>query len=729
LGYVPQQVPLKGGAQTLTDSTGYFLLKQIKPFSKGVLIIKAIGYKDAWVQVTKDQTNIEIQLEAISTELEPIVVSGTLKAVSKANSAIPVELYSPTYFKKNPTPVLFEALAGINGVRPQLNCSVCNTGDIHINGLEGPYTMLLIDGMPLVSALGTVYGFNGIPNSLIERVEIVKGPSSGLYGSEAVAGLINVITKTPQKAPLINVDMMGTSWRELNTDVGFKVKLGSKATLLSGLNYFNYNHPYDKNADGFTDVTLQQRVSVFQKISFQRKKNRTANIAARYLYEDRWGGQMNWSKAFRGSDSIYGESIYTNRLELLGAYVLPLKEKISFSGSFNIHQQNSWYGTTPYMGNQAIAFGQLVWDKKIGKHNLLTAITTRYTFYDDNSTATIDTALLQNKPSIIHMPGFFVQNTIELNNQSTLLVGFRTDYHPIHGSVFTPRLAYRWEPQKGQVIRISAGTGFRVVNLFTEDHAALTGARSVEIVEALKPEQSYNATLNYTTIINCKNALLNIDLTAWYTYFNNQIIPNYDLHPNKIIYANLNGYAVSTGLSINAEYRLPSQFTFNVGFTAMNVFREEMNSQGFKQRIRPVLTEQFTGVWAVSYKFQRYNISIDYTGNLYGTMRLPLVSSLDPRRPNSPVWSIQNLQFTKKVGKLVEYYIGIKNLLNYTPARNNPFIIARSHDPFDKQVQFAPDGSVIATAENPYALTFDPNYIFAPNQGRRWFIGFRLQIN
>src|SRR5690606_28508903 len=116
-------------------------------------------------------------------DLNEVVISGTLKEVIKLDSPVPVEVYTSSFFNANPTPSIFEALQNINGVRPHLNCNICNTGDIHINGLEGPYTMILIDGMPIVSGLSTVYGLSGIPQSLIDRVEIVKGPASMLYGS------------------------------------------------------------------------------------------------------------------------------------------------------------------------------------------------------------------------------------------------------------------------------------------------------------------------------------------------------------------------------------------------------------------------------------------------------------------------------------------------------------------------------------------------------------------
>lgn len=217
--------------------------------------------------------------------------------------------------------------------------------------------------MPIVSSLSTVYGLSGIPNSLIERVEVVKGPASSLYGSEAVGGLINIITKKASNAPKL---WDTNSYGEVNADGGFKFSLPKKADVLTGINYFNFQNRVDLNADNFTDMTLQHRISLFQKWNFIRSEKRIANIALRYMYEDRWGGDMRWEKQFRGGDSIYGESIYTNRWEVLGNYQLPIKEKIILSYSYNDHQQDSRYGDMAYIAAQRIGFGQLTWDKKWG---------------------------------------------------------------------------------------------------------------------------------------------------------------------------------------------------------------------------------------------------------------------------------------------------------------------------------------------------------------------------
>jgi outer membrane receptor for ferrienterochelin and colicins len=655
-------------------------------------------------------------------ELNEVVVSGTLKAVKRLESAVPVEVYSPVFLKKNPTASIYEALQNVNGVRPQLNCGVCNTGDIHINGLEGPYTSVMIDGMPIVSSLSTVYGLSGIPNSLVERIEIVKGPASSLYGSEAVGGLINIITKNPSNAPLFSADVFTSSWLETNTDLGVKFNINKKATSLLGVNYFNYNQTIDNDKDGFTDVTAQNRISVFNKWNFSRNQNRLFSVAVRGMYEDRWGGDVRWEKKYRGSDEIYGESIYTKRGELIGSYQMPTTEKLMLSFSGNIHFQDSRYGTTSYIANQKIGFLQLTWDKKIGKNDVLAGIASRYTYYDDNTPATA--ILTANNPEKTWLPGIFVQDEINFNEKHKVLLGLRYDYNSIHGTILTPRLAYKWKINDNNIFRFNAGTGFRVVNLFTEDHAALTGAREVVIANNLNPEKSVNANLNFIKKIYFDNGtFLGVETTAFYTRFSNKIIPNYEADPNKIIYSNIDGYALNQGISCNTDLNFTNGLKFILGATYMDVSNVE---NGIKTR--PILTENFTGTWTVSYKINPIKLSIDYTGNVYSPMKLPLLSETDPRNPDSPWYSLQNIQFTYSGWKNFELFGGIKNLLNFTPKRNNPFLISRTEDPFDKNVQYDSNGQAMVTPDNPYGLTFDTSYVYGPNQGIRGFFGLRYNL-
>lgn len=691
-----------------TDNAGQFSLHI--PTGKTKLAVRAVGF----LTIKKDiveadyQNGIEILLENDNRNLEEVVVSGTLKQISKLDSPIPVEVFTSKFFQANPAPTIFESLQNINGVRPQINCSVCNTGDIHINGLEGPYTMVLIDGLPIVSGLSTVYGLNGIPQALIERVEIVKGPASTLYGSEAVGGLINIITKSPSSAPTFNLETMGTSWQEYNLDLGGKVNVGTAQSLI-GANYFNYNNPIDKNGDNFTDVTLQQRFSVFNKWNFSRKDNKVFTLAGRYVYEDRWGGEMNWSRQYRGGNEVYGESIYTKRWEMMGAYDLPTLENLTFTFSVNGHDQNSVYGETKYLADQKIAFGQLTWRKEIQNHDILTGLAYRYTYYNDNTAATA-------KPSNTHLPGIFVQDEITLHAQHKLLLGARLDYNSLHGTILSPRINYKWNSHDNtQVLRLGVGNGYRVANIFTEDHAALTGARDVIFVGDLKPETSWNGNLNYIKKFYMDGgSVFALDASAFYTYFDNKIIPDYETNVNQIIYANLDGHAVSKGLSLNLDWAHTSGLKAMIGATVMDVYSVENNIKEWQ-----MLTEKVMGTWTIGYKLKRANLSIDYTGNIIGAMRLPTLSVeggiQDPRPDKSKAWSIQNIQLTKHFNNGLEIFGGVKNLLNWTPTKGGIEIISRAHDPFER-------------IDDPNLLPFDPSYVYGPNQGIRGFLGVRYNL-
>lgn len=636
---------------------------------------------------------------ANNKDIDEVVVTGTLKAVRKDKSPVPVEVYSNRFFKKNPTPNLLESISMVNGVRSQLACSVCNTAEIRVNGLEGPYTLVLIDGMPIVSSLSSVYGFSGIPTSMIDRVEVVKGPASSLYGTEAMGGTINIITKNALNAPRFFSDLSTTGWGEQNMDLGLKFNLGKNVASTFSVNYFNFSNRIDKNKDNFMDATLQDRISVFNKWNFKRKENRAASLATRYMYEDRYGGQMQWQKKDRGGDEVYGESIYTNRVELIGLYQLPFMEHIFLQGSFNYHHQDSRYGTDDYTATQKTTFGQLYWNKQFGSHDLILGATIRNNFYDDNTVGTQDENQI-NTPNNEWLPGAFVQNQWQINKNNMILLGYRMDYSKNHGFIHSPRLAYKMSPTPTTNIRASFGTGFRVVNVFTEDHAALTGARQT-VIKDIKPERSINGNLNITQKILTGDGYVDFDLTGFYSYFTNKIIADLDTDVQKIIFDNLKGHAISQGLSLGANIKFGLPLTLNLGATYMEVF-EKYEENGEMNKKFQILSPKWSGVYAVSYDFTR-NFGADFTGEVYGPMRLALVEN-DPRPEYSPWYSIANIQIRSKLNNGLEIYGGVKNLFNFTPK-----------DPIFKPAE-------------PFSEEFDPSYGYASMFGIRGFLGVRYTI-
>ncbi|MHB1278517.1 MAG: TonB-dependent receptor [Bacteroidia bacterium] len=714
------------GMGTAANDSGNYLLSDIPP-GKHEIRFSMVGYQDKTLQVNLSagqNKKLDITLEEAAVVGDDIVISGTLSPVSRDKSPVAIEVYRPAFFLKNPTPNLFEALQSVNGVRPQVNCSICNTGDIHLNGLEGPYTMVTIDGMPIVSGLGTVYGLSGIPNALVERIEIIKGPASTLYGSEAVGGLINVVTKDPTNAPRFAADYFVTGWGEHNLDLG--TSYGNKTVKhLLGINLFRYATPFDRNGDGFTDLALSTRGSLFHKSSWKTKAGQ-AQFAVRGVYEARWGGQLNWTPEWAGSDSVYGETITTKRGELLGALPFRIgKDTLVYQISASWHYQDSWYGKTPYIGDQRIIFQQLLWHKPINaKHRILSGIAARYTWYDDNTPATesISSGPHRNNPSRIFLPGIFVQHSWFIDATKELLTGIRYDYNSIHGSILSPRVNYKWEIKKIGTFRLGAGNGYRVANVFTEDHAALTGARKVVFASELKPERSWNMNLQWRRFFSLKKGFIQTEAALFYTYFHNKIIPDYLSNPSEIRYDNLPGHAISQGIQGNIEWIPSSKLRSQVGFTWMHNYTVYPGPNGEEIKATQLLTERFSSTWSISYQIPFGALSVDYTGNLYSPMHLPVQSASDPREPMSPWYSIQNLQLTKEIPFGFSLYAGVKNLLNFTPAANS---IARANDPFNKQVEYDAQGIPVSTANNPNGLIFDPSYVYTSFQGRRYFIGLR----
>ena len=706
----------------VTDSVGYFRMDNI-PAGNHILTVSAINYKtyNSNISVSAGIKEFEIELGENNSMMDEVVVSGTMKPVSKMDSPIPVEVYSPTYFKKNPSPNIFESLQMVNGVQPQLNCNVCNTGDIHINGMEGPYTMILIDGMPIVSSLSTVYGLAGIPNSMVKRIEIVKGPASTLYGSEAVGGLINIITKDAAGSDKLRVDLSSTSVGEINADVATRFKINDKISSLMGVNYFNYQRVRDINNDNFTDVTLQNRISVFNKWNFRQKGNLASSLAFRYVNENRWGGEPQWQPKFKGTDSVYGESINTNRVELIGTFAL--SKYMTADLSYNYHLQDSYYGEVKYYASQQVAFAQLRWNRAWGRHDILAGIPFRYTYYDDNSPAT---AKLNgdNNPAQIYLPGIFIQDQFLINKKLTVLTGLRYDYNNDHGSIVTPRLSFKYSPDKNNTFRLSGGNGFRVVNLFTEDHAALTGAREVVIASALKPEKSWNTNFNYTGFFIHHKGYVGIDASVFYTRFTNKIVGDFVTDPGKIIYDNLRGYAVSKGLTLNADISFINGIKIIAGATYMDVFIMDKEASGIRTKIPQLFAPKISGNFAISYTVNKAALAIDLTGKINGPMYLPVVPD-DFRPAKSPVYSIVNLQLTKTWMAGIEIYGGVKNIFNFLP--RNPLL--HPDDPFDKPggKYFDSNGTPRADT-NPFGYTFDPSYNYAPVQGAKAFLGIRWFI-
>lgn len=691
---------------TATDDTGKFTIQNITPGTYR-LIVTAVGYSKLTREITINQTetkNLTLKLERKTEELGEVVVTSNLRETYVKQSPVKVAVFTPQRLEQGKTSSnIMDLIDNVNGLTTQLNCGVCGTNAIRINGVEGPNTAVLIDGMPIMGALASVYGLNGISPSIIDQVEVIKGPQSTLYGTQALGGVVNIITKNPENTPSLTADFYAKSTGEANINLAASPKGDRFKSFISG-NVLRMENYFDNNGDNFNDVAKRTRVSLFGKGTLLGKNGeQRLNFATKFYDENRTGGVRAFSDDLRGSNQIYGESIFTRRAEVMTEYrPAGFDHRLRFSGAFTYHDQDSYYGTEHYDATQNIIYGRATWDQPFSESlNLLAGTTMRYETYDDNTPATSAGA---DKRFI---PGVFAQAELSIKDLM-LLGGLRVDHHSEHGFVTAPRLSVKYSPGYRTTIRASAGTGFRVVNVFTEDHAALTGSREVVFTEDLEPEQSRSLTASIEHIFPMGSNPLTVTLDGFYTRFSNKIIPDYDQDPNLIVYENLNGFSVTRGMSVELDQNLTAiPFNYNLSITLMDVFTEEN-----EQRRSLTYAPDYTGSWGATYQIKGSNLRIGYTGNLVGPKRMPDSYVNNFRRDRwSPAYTTHDLKITKEFtnvnstnGLGIETYISAENIFDYA------------------------QGSPLVDASNPFGPQFDTIYTWGPIAGRTFSLGARLNF-
>lgn len=717
------------GIGATSDLQGNYFIKGIEP-GNYVLIVSHVGH----ISVKKDIAILPGQTATINIEmgssdmLDEIVVSGTMKPTFVSESPIKINVVTAkqldTYLPSAASSIM-ESVQLVNGVQEVIDCGVCYTNNISVNGLPGSYTAILMDGTPIYGNLASVYGINGIPNMIIDRFEVIKGPSSTLYGSEAVAGVINIITKNPANEPPLSVDVMTSSHEEVFANLAYAPRLG-KSNAYFGLNYNYANHYQDINDDGFGDGVNTDRISFFTKFNIFRPSEKRFTIAAKYYYEDRRNGVEAFVrdrayKELRGDDQIYGESIYTNRVELFGTYALNSAESLKIDYSLSNHLQDSYYGSDRYEASQQIAFTNFIWSFDHKRHDFLLGSTLRYDAYDDSTIATEkedENGEAINDPNNQFVPGVFVQDEYRASEKWTALGGLRLDHHQDHGLIFAPRFNLKYSPSEWTTFRFNFGTGFKVVNLFTEDHSFVLGQREVVILEDLDPERSYNFSVNYNQVYTGLGGSGSFDMEAFYTHFTNKIIPDYD-QQGLIIYENTDGWARTMGVSMSLNHNFKFPVSFNLGLNFLNSTETDYDEDGTAVTEDLLFAPELSSVFTANYRLIKQQITFAYTAQYTGVMALPEVYDLDengnplddPRPLKSEPFSLHQLQVTKIFNSNYTLYLGMNNMFNFVQ-KDSPLV--GYDDP-----NYAPGFS-------PY---FDTSYVYAPNHGREFYIGFKWDLS
>ena len=695
-GLAAARVELLGtSVATLSGADGGYLLTGVAP-GRYRIRATALGYaaREREVTLSGGTATADLDLSVRALAMDAVVVTGTMKQSTVAESTVKVDVVPAAVLQRVATNNLMESVSYLNGLYQQVDCGVCYTNNIRINGMKGPYTAVLIDGMPIMSSLASVYGLNGINPAIIERIEILKGPSSTLYGTEAMGGVVNVITRSPRFAPRLNGEAHLSSHGEKDLHLSAARTGKGMSGLLSG-NVSRLDAFHDENGDGFSDEPLFTRVALFGKVNVGTEARTLLSVTGKIYGEDRFGGVEGWTERDRGSGTVYGESVRTRRGEMIGT-LRPgwLGDRLRADFSLTHHEQDSFYGATRYDARQTIAYGHLLWDQRIaGAHDLLVGASVRHQLYDDDTAATTER-------EVRTIPGIFVQDDWSVTPRLKLLGGIRFDRHEEHGVISAPRASAKWQPREHTAFRVNAGTGFRVVNLFTEDHAALTGAREVVIAERLRPERSFSVAANVNQIIEMGPSPMMIDLDAFVTRFSNKIVPNYDRDPNQIFYENLRGYSVSRGLSLSLNQNVDfERILYTVGATVQDVF---VVTDGARRK--ELFAPEFTGTWGVTYNHPSPGLSLSYSGRLTGPLRLPEYPEPFSRPTESATYTVHDAQVTWKLPRDAQIYLAATNLFDFR------------------------QGSPLIDPAHPFGDAFDTTYVWGPIKGREVLIGARFGV-
>ena len=596
-------------------------------------------------------------------------------------------------------------------VQPQTSNVITNSKELRILGLSGVYNQVLIDGLPLIQGLTYTYGISGIPGTLVENIFVSKGANSVLQGYESISGQINVITKDPASSEklLLNVYMNSFFEKQINANYTFKKGKWKNITAIQTVLPAN---KIDNDKDNFLDLPLLTRYLIFNKLTYGRETDWGwyGKIALRFLNEERMGGQLAFNAANdKGNTNIYGQTVNFNQPEAYIKTGYRMNDKHNFVIFFNtlLHQQNSFFGTTSYNAKQQNLYGNFQYEWSYTKaHTLKTGLSFRHVNINENILFTDNSAYRTYNGNYVrkeNIPGIFTENSMTFfNNKLTWLSGIRSDVHNQFGNTVTPRTMIKYDLNSTTVFRANIGTGWRTVNLFSENIGLLVSSRDIVFSENLLPERALNYGVNLVKKFEINKISGYFTSDCYRTEFQNQIFPDYDSAPTKAYIKNFTGTSVSNGFQAELNLKLVKRIEFKTGYNFLDVYRIEND----KKVLLP-FNSRHKLMWTLSFKPINKKISIDINTHWYGKQRLPDTKSnpIEFQRPDySQSFTIYNMQVTYNLKKL-ELYAGCENIFNFRQAQP------------------------IISWQNPYSPYFDTSSVWGPTRGRELYCGIRFKLD
>ena len=686
---------------TATDRTGHFFLKNM-PEGTFVIEAKYMGYttQSKSVTIKKDETKeVNFSLSPNDLILDEVVVSANRSETERRLAPNLVNVIGGKLFDITQSTCLAQGLNFQPGVRTEDNCQNCGFTQVRINGLDGHYSQILVDSRPVFSSLNGVYGLEQIPANMIDRVEVVRGGGSALFGASAIGGTINIITKEPIR----NSASFGHTFMSVGGANSFDNVTTGNVSLVTDDNkagVYAYGQTrtrqgYDHDGDGYTELpelnnqtfglNSYLRLSPYSKLSlqyhgiheFRRGGNKLdqapheANIAEQVEHNIQGGGLTYnfYSPDEKNRLSAYFSFQTTARKSYYGGIGEGTKD--------DVETAEKAYGTThnfTYVaGTQYVrSFSKLLFmpsDLTLGAEYNLDGLKDVILGYD------------RHFRQDVRIGSFFFQNEWK-NKQWSFLLGGRLDKHNLVDHViFSPRANLRFNPTENINLRITYASGFRAPQAFDEDlHVGVVGGERLVTVLAdnLKEERSNSFSVSADLYHKFGNVQTNLLIEGFYTDLNNVFALRQLDQPDaqgNTVQERYNAYGAKVlGLNIEGKAMFTRWFSLQAGITLQQshydeaiAWNDEVPEQKYKKMMR---TPDTYGYFTASFTpVKRFTASV--TGNYTGSMLVGHSAGSGVEEPvavNTPEFMEVNmkLSYDFPVTKYLTLQVngGIQNITN-----------------------------------------------------------------
>lgn len=568
-----------------TDASGHFFMKNL-PLGKVILEAGGIGYISQQKEITVEpgkSMEVNFELAEDVMELEQVVVSGSRSETTRRNSPALVNVLTNKIFEAAGAACLADGLSYQPGVRVEDNCQNCGFTQVRINGLDGHYSQILLDSRPVFSALTGVYGLEQIPANMIDRVEVVRGGGSALFGSSAIGGTVNIITRDPSHN--------SAEFSHSLTSMGISGALDNNTTLnatlvtennKAGLFIYGQNRSrdwYDHDGDGYSEIAKLESKTIGLRSFFKTGANSKLSVQYHGTNEFRRGGDLmdrpphEANIAEQTDHNINGGGIsfdlfsknYNKHLNIFSSF-----QHTNRKSYYGGEQDPNAYGTT----RDIVVVSGAQYTYKMAKFwfmpaEMVAGIEYNYNNLKDESIG-YQHYVNQNVNTI---SGYF-QNEWR-NDKWGFLIGGRLDKHNlINHVIFSPRINVRYNPGKNVNLRATYSSGFRAPQAFDEDfHIAIVGGERIAIVLAddLKQETSHSVSLSADLYHTFGKVATNLLIEGFYTdlkdVFALRKLNRRDGNGNELMERYNSSGAIVKGINVEGKAVLSSKLQAQAGIT------------------------------------------------------------------------------------------------------------------------------------------------------------------